>query len=116
MSELKPCPFCGGEAFVEDEGVGTEPERYWVWHERRNGCFVEGTGCYEIESEAIEAWNTRYQPTCHWDIKHSGPMYDVYQCDVCGYEYAESRCDHGIKVEIIDAKYCPNCGAKVVRG
>lgn len=53
MAELLPCPFCGGEAKVENEFLGTwkvrcqkcscEVGRYWFWTERH----------------AIEAWNTR---------------------------------------------------------
>lgn len=48
MIELKPCPFCGGNAYI---GNG----RTWV---RCVECGAE-TGCYDTEEEAIEAWNRR---------------------------------------------------------
>ena len=45
MTELKPCPFCGGEAIEDGE---------WIF------CFECGVG-YEIENEPerIDAWNRR---------------------------------------------------------
>ena len=65
-TELKPCPFCGGE--VQVFSTGDEP---------RNIAYVECTYCYirgqqfeqlrewevgtHIEA-AIKAWNTRHQP------------------------------------------------------
>ena len=45
MEELKPCPFCGGEAGISD---------YWVY------CVDCGVG-YEMDNidKTITAWNTR---------------------------------------------------------
>lgn len=48
----------------------------------------------------------------NWLIVGGGIMYDVYKCSDCGYEAAESRTDHGIKQEMADFNYCPNCGKK----
>ena len=48
MSELKRCPFCGGEAKLMDNG-------HWVWCQH---CLVE-SAYYDTREEAIKAWNTR---------------------------------------------------------
>ena len=55
--ELKPCPFCGGEAYV------------MTWREERQrinptivrcaSCEVQ-TNLYDRKKEAIAAWNRRY--------------------------------------------------------
>lgn len=58
MAKLKPCPFCGAEAFLDKYVYDLEP-----------GCasthFVECNGChattfeYDSKEEATEAWNRR---------------------------------------------------------
>jgi Lar family restriction alleviation protein len=61
VSELKPCPFCGGEAsteFIDYEGDT------WVGkHEViccNDTCVVQpNTDGFEPEEDAIKAWNTR---------------------------------------------------------
>ena len=61
-SELKPCPFCGGEAkLMLDKCSGV----YFI------GCSNDkclGFGAigwsYETAEEAIKAWNTRAERTC----------------------------------------------------
>lgn len=50
MDELKPCPFCGGEAYLESVFD-------WVCVEC-NGCKVS-TKAYEDPKEAEEVWNRR---------------------------------------------------------
>ena len=106
MSELLPCPFCGGEADVIDYD-----DECWVAHQCANGTSVE-TNSYETEAEAIAAWNSRAERTCKWELEHSGTPYDKWRCSKCGYLFVEPRCDQGYTD--LEPNYCPNCGAKVV--
>jgi hypothetical protein len=55
MAELKPCPFCGGEAGFPSGSLG------WYWVECMNeDCPVEpSTNGHQTKEEAIEAWNRR---------------------------------------------------------
>lgn len=98
MSELKPCPFCGGEAskvwipYIGGGGYGNVIECDDCWAK---------TGYYATEAEAIAAWNARAERTC----KNTQSDLD-FMCSECG------KCvDRG---RVIKIKYCPNCGAKVV--
>ena len=107
--ELKPCPFCGGEAEITK------------WHE---GYFVEckahhcgGTiGAYKTEEETIEAWNTRAERTCEMpmvfeddegnELDSSAAYFRYYRCSNCGEIMEHYKHEHW--------SYCPNCGAKVI--
>lgn len=110
--ELEPCPFCGGEATFVDAGSGLN---YYVGCADDSCCgFAEVGWAFKTREEAVAAWNTRAERTCRWEVVKHGAIYDVYRCSACGYEYAESRTDKGVKVEWIDANFCPGCGAKVV--
>lgn len=53
MAELKPCPFCGGEAETS-RGL----HRYDCWGVWCPECKVR-TDLYLSEREAAEAWNRR---------------------------------------------------------
>lgn len=60
MTELKPCPFCGGEAYSQDGEL-------YINHE--DGCFISmyplnydefgRMGINEINQIFIDAWNRR---------------------------------------------------------
>lgn len=56
MTELKPCPFCGGKATLVNNQSGT------VYVECTK-CFAMGERMYdwwgETTEQAIEAWNRR---------------------------------------------------------
>ena len=55
-NELKPCPFCGGEAIIEAQDGGQ-----WTEVLCKEGCLTkEQTLGEELHREkAITAWNTR---------------------------------------------------------
>lgn len=54
MSELLPCPFCGGEAEIKQTEYG------WFYPACTNwSCSCNWCEAYKTEAEAVEAWNTR---------------------------------------------------------
>ena len=53
--ELKPCPFCGGEAHPDNTWI-LSGARKWVVHCIKCGASI---GFYETKKKAIEAWNRR---------------------------------------------------------
>lgn len=57
MTELKPCPFCGGEAYIAHR----RDERFWNYYCGCVDCGVETLG-HDRKKEAIEAWNHRPSP------------------------------------------------------
>lgn len=52
-SELKRCPFCGGEA-----SLGYEPERYYKYTVYCTECGIK-TPAEHIDAIAIHVWNRR---------------------------------------------------------
>lgn len=106
MTELLPCPFCGGEAVLYNGNYG--------WNVRcKDGKITVFTDCpakktgeidYDTEEDAIVAWNTRAERMCHIVETPLG-IHDDTTAEVC------SECRVTIDR---DCNYCPNCGAKVV--
>lgn len=99
MTELLPCPFCGGEARVQHQSrklYGDVIDWYGVYCKKQFCGYVSGQS---TEAEAIAAWNTRAERTCHYK-EHDALV--MLSCDVCG---------HG---SLHRPNYCPNCGARVV--
>ena len=70
MKELKPCPFCGGEAKLDEylnivpeiaeNGAYTGEEIECYARCYCTVCKITTTGC-ATESEAIKAWNGRVE-------------------------------------------------------
>ena len=58
MEELKPCPFCGGQAELRIVGIGGYKTAYEV---RCLNCGV-GTDYDEDKQSVIDVWNTRSAP------------------------------------------------------
>lgn len=54
-SELKPCPFCGGESHYSEYWPHWDTKEHAVW------CFAEcgGRVTAPTKTKAISAWNTR---------------------------------------------------------
>lgn len=103
-TELKPCPFCGGEAEIHpssDWDVKFTGATYFAWCDK---CETRGD-YYDTEAEAVEAWNNRAERTCRWkpaDFITEG-------------EWWNKECGESFTWEPDGTpNYCPNCGAKVV--
>ena len=104
MSELRKCPFCGGEAAV----FTYNNEEYDV--KCCNPYCLAKSSCWDTEAEAIAAWNTRHVETC----ENVGFYVDStrFECSACGYNgWTKWASDGRDKVP----NYCPNCGRKVGR-
>lgn len=138
MSELKPCPFCGGEmktAVITFEEEFYEPpfESWYLKHidldaaaDKR--CPIPTTDTfYETEAEAIAAWNTRH----HFGLTDED--YNILLDEMGVSERTCKRITLGLEREREvatvswicsacgkhinkDHDYCHNCGAKVVSG
>lgn len=120
MSEkLKPCPFCGGEAKIQEynggfAAVGCSNGRCYM-HPHAFG--------FASAEDAIQKWNRRVERTCSLPIvrdeeeceRQAGAGVFVAQeiplcrkCTSCGRQYPPvERLPEGLR-------YCPYCGAKVV--
>lgn len=96
MSELKSCPFCGGEARVVKDGRWTDQSV--IYAVVCGECHAMSRWC-ESEEEAIEAWNTRAERTC--ENQYDNPS--LFRC---------SECDD--VREVWEPNFCPNCGVKVM--
>ena len=94
MSELLPCPFCGGEAYSIEL-----VDRFITKHAIECKECGAHTGYYWNAVEAINRWNTRAERTCYSERS------DSWECSECGGVDAYSS------AELIN--YCPNCGRKV---
>lgn len=118
MSDLKPCPFCGGD----DVNMGVRPHfregkgNGWTvlcadcggsigYIERPDGHFYAE---YDTKSEAIAAWNSRAERTCKQEERGWGTEGD--------HARVWLTCGHDCMVPTVQdlPNYCPNCGAKVV--
>jgi len=63
MTELKPCPFCGGDAELKEKEYATAGHKKWAYVrckvcEATSNYFSENLA-YCANEKAIEAWNRR---------------------------------------------------------
>lgn len=100
MAELKPCPFCGGEADCNNSGFMKAGKQMWA---------VECLNCgmvttfADTEQKAIEAWNKRTErPKGRWIETKNG-----FHCSNCKRKPG----NHPTKRGVFLSDFCPNCGA-----
>lgn len=106
-NELKPCPFCGGEAeYRAAKYVRTAFKHSVVCLD----CFAS-IPPKDSKHEAINAWNTRAERTCTM-TKLEPPLLleGWWSCSECGPVFPP--CNDEIAVGVL--QQCPHCGAKVV--
>lgn len=118
MSELRPCPFCGGTPLLSEGPYDWDcGGRYYYSASIECACGLTlevdnpGPKVYTSDAEAlnfaIDAWNTRAERTCTvegvYDYYESNDLWAVLSC---GHEF-EWNDDE-------PPAYCPECGAKVV--
>lgn len=56
--EIKPCPFCGGKAIVEDCGTCGDTGRYFV---RCSKCDISQDALWATKQTAVKRWNKRIE-------------------------------------------------------
>lgn len=114
MAELKPCPFCGGEAEI----LTAESMRGgYLFGIMCNDCCSRGD-VYETEAEAIAAWNTRYHSEFEETVIKAWKEIQNYTERTCEAVERDgvmrcSECDYPLGIMSVPA-FCAGCGAKVV--
>ena len=104
MVELKPCPFCGGEA-------------YCCYEENYNRYVIKCFDCDATVSllkprvlfankfdmdDTIFKWNKRVENNGYWMENENNSIC----CSECGYEV-------NTNINDVAYKYCPECGARM---
>lgn len=116
--KLKPCPFCGSEAEIEEYNQG-----FRVICTNIYNCAIKQNQ-YTSKDKAIESWNKRIEDvreniTANWIhvyyYRPSTNSYDIEmgKCSNCNHEYSYDT-ETGISFE--DYKFCPECGADMRGG
>ena len=128
MDELRPCPFCGGEACVGvgrliTSDFGSDAYAYVTCGEcgaSTDEVYGDKADESEIVKQAVAAWNRRAERTCR--------MVDCGSHDTCvvnrelsdgnimSMEFGYKQCSEcGANVfDCPTVRYCPDCGARVV--
>lgn len=106
--ELKPCPFCGGEAKRSEETYGVT-FMSWVYC---TSCGAQGASRH-IEAEAAEAWNAR-ATFGSGECEFVGDAKRTPKCSACGWQASIYDCEWLEAGEFeYDGSFCKQCGALV---
>ena len=114
--ELKPCPFCGGEAhLVDDYSSEHDHTFYQVWHDctTNPGTIRHAYGhalslqistpwCAN-EKDAVLLWNRRAERTCYPVLEDETLVCSECGEDIDGYGWNDCpRCGERIEEEVVE--------------
>ena len=104
-NDLRPCPFCGGEAHAALAAYASGATAHVVCDACGAKVYGYGRGERGLR-DAVERWNRRAERTCRVvSAKECGGVGYAPGCSECGWQMADSMWHN----------YCPNCGARVIR-
>ena len=108
-NDLRPCPFCGGEAHAALAAYASGATAHVVC----DGCGAKVYGYSRGERglrDAVESWNRRAERTCHVESSHEEEgdgCYSYFEYELtCGHETAWG--------DQLPPSYCPECGRRVL--
>lgn len=118
MTDIKPCPKCGGEAeLFSNRTLGT-----WGYFVGCLDCF-EKTGMCDTAEEAIASWNEKTTPLTDGSGNKRMNAQPIFCCGDMAYLFASGeihlqRLDQagGLTVTVgrldrhVPLNYCPSCG------
>lgn len=123
MTELKPCPFCGGVANVIDHHNDDGSVSVGCNNDTCLG--FSGLGwLFKTEAEAVEAWNTRAATTIGQVAVEVVPTKRTCKLEPLEAFYVTANmldqtewgvCSNCGTASPIDATYCCECGRRVER-
>jgi hypothetical protein len=108
--ELLPCPFCGGEAYLQDWG---EVEPRWNVGCNNNECKISSVNdvVCETEEEAFKIWNTRANQQALADKDKY-----IEELEWALKPFANFACDDNDPCSKDIGTRCYNCKAKQLLG
>lgn len=108
MDNLKPCPFCRSKQTIEEIAQDGVPG-YMLKHM----CCMIRPSWWTIKEEAIKAWNTRAERTCHHVDDGIEWVDEEFCCSECGCTTSLTMSSLTV-ISDGELNYCPNCGARII--
>lgn len=86
MSELKPCPCCGGEAFLEEDSRG-----FRVVCNSGSSCDIAQQNSNWTKKAAIDIWNNRPSPWVSVSMKQIKSIAEFAGFAVNTFDYSDNE-------------------------